>query len=182
MQNVFTGKTGSITLFKSSSGFQPELDDAATVLNTSFGAETTVVGRATGIHVAVQTDLEEFHEIGHRHPIVLQPGNIHISGSVDRAYLSGGLIMLLLGQRGLDQKQPAIYPQPSFSIRLDLNDPAAPTNTAELVIDGVKFQNWALKMPEDDFVMENVTFRALTLGILDTESGKKQTFKFPSAT
>jgi hypothetical protein len=177
MQNVFTGKTGSITLLKAGTG--PETDNAAVVLNTSFGSETPIVGRATGIQVAVQTDLEEFHEVGHRHAIVLHPGNIHISGSIDRAYISGGLILLLLGARGNSKAQPDIYAQPAFSIKVDLVDPAVPNNTAELILGGVKFQNWALKMPEDDFVLENVSFRALTIAVTDTEDSKAQDFKFP---
>jgi hypothetical protein len=31
----------------------------------------------------------------------------------------------------------------------------------------VKFHNWSFRIPEDDFVMENVTFRALSLEIVD---------------
>jgi hypothetical protein len=171
MQNVFTGKTGSITLTAApTSGANPEVDDASKVLTKVFSATPTVVGRATGIQVAVQTDLEEFHEIGHRHPIVLHPGDIHISGSIDRAYISGGLIQLLLGQRAKSASQPDTYVQPAFTLTLDLVDPAIPDNKAELVVDGVKFQNWGMTMPEDDFVMENVTFRALTIRITDTDN------------
>jgi hypothetical protein len=177
MQNVFTGKTGSITLSAGTTG--PEDNDATAVLNSAFGSATPQVGRATGIKVGVQTDLEEFHEIGHRHPIVLHPGNIHISGSMDRAYLSGGLIQLLLGRRAASSNQPAIYPQPAFKITIALTDPAVPTNTAELILDGVKFQNWGLTMPENDFVMENVTFRAMTISILDTENGNQLNPAFP---
>jgi hypothetical protein len=177
LQNVFTGKTGSITL--STSGTEPEPADATAVLTSAFGSATPEVGRATGIRVAVQTDLEEFHEIGHRHPIVLHPGDIHISGSIDRAYLSGGLILLLLGRRAKSANQPAIYPQPAFQIFVTLNDPAVPNNTAVLLLDGVKFQNWGFTMPEDDFVMENVTFRALTISILDSENGTALDPAFP---
>ncbi|GJH28947.1 hypothetical protein [Caballeronia novacaledonica] len=179
MQNVFTGKTARIML--NSTAPTPEGKDASVILKTSFAPDApVVVGRATGIQVAVQTDLEEFHEIGHRHPIVLQPGDIHISGSLDRAYIAGGLVMLLLGRRAQQSAQPDIYVQPSFTIQLDLNDPNVPTNTAELVIDGVKFQNWGFKMPEDDVVMENVSFRALTISVIDTEDGKAQTYGFAS--
>ncbi|SED65397.1 hypothetical protein SAMN05519104_4014 [Rhizobiales bacterium GAS188] len=181
MQNVFTGKTGSITLSATDTqGVSPEADDAASVLTSAFGSVAPQVGRATGIQVAVQTDLDEFHEIGHRHPIVLHPGNIHISGSIDRAYLSGALILLLLGQRAQDGKQPLTYPQPAFQIKFDLNDPAVPKNKAELVLDGVKFQNWGVKMPEDDFVMENVTFRALAISVVDTDGGTQIKPKFPA--
>jgi hypothetical protein len=169
MQNVFTGKTGTITLRTDTSS--PEDQDAATVAQDYFKNPAPVVGRATGIQVAVQTDLDEFHEIGHRHPIVLHPGDIHISGSIDRAYVSGALVMLLLGRRASSGAQPDVYVQPSFGLILDLNDPAVPDAHAKLEINDVKFQNWGVKMPEDDFVMENVTFRALSIHVVDTETG-----------
>ena len=100
--------------------------------------------------------------------MVLHPGNIHISGSIDHAYLSGALILLLLG-KGAAPSNAEPYVQPAFMIMLDLTDPAIPGSTASLVLDGVKFQNWGLKIPEDDFVMENLTFRALTLQVTDTD-------------
>jgi hypothetical protein len=178
LQNVFTGKTGSINL--STTGTDPEAADATAVLTSAFGNATPTVGRATGIRVAVQTDLEEFHEIGHRHPIVLHPGNIHISGSMDRAYLSGGLILLLLGRRAGATNQPDTYPQPAFTIFVDLSDPAVPGKAAGLVLNGVKFQNWGFTMPENDFVMENVTFRAMSISALDTDNGTRLDPAFPA--
>ncbi|MGB9365474.1 MAG: hypothetical protein WCE79_05635 [Xanthobacteraceae bacterium] len=178
LQNVFTGKTASITL--STSGTLPEQADANAVLATSFGDTNPVVGRATGIRVMVQTDLEEFHEIGHRHPIVLHPGDIHISGSIDRAYLSGAMLMLLLGRRGSPDNQPPTYPQPAFTLNVFLQDPAVPTQGSTMVLDGVKLQNWGFTMPEDDFVMENVTFKALTISVLDFDTGNRLIPQFPN--
>ena len=49
---------------------------------------------------------------------------------------------------------------------MDLNDPAVP-GLARLDIGGVKFQNGSLCLPEDDIVMEQVTFRAKTIQIAD---------------
>ena len=43
----------------------------------------------------VDTDLEGFHEVGRRHAVSLNPGNIHISGKVGRAYINGALLFLL---------------------------------------------------------------------------------------
>ena len=188
MQSVFTGKTAKITLNAaaaqaSSAGaanagagggqLPPERDAANKVLSSSyFGGAPPVVGRATGVHVAVTTNLQEFHEIGRRHPVVLHPGDISISGSIDRAYVSGALITLLLGQ-GVTKQGAAAEPfaQPAFDITVALNDPAKPgpngNPTAELVLSEVKFHNWAFRIPEDDFVMENVTFRALSFEIVD---------------
>lgn len=171
MQNVFTGKTAKITLNQGAAS--PERDEAGKVLGAyADGAPPVVVGRATGVHVAVTTHLEEFHEIGQRHPVVLHPGDISISGSLDRAYVSGGLITLLLGKGAAGQGGAAEpFPQPVFDLTIALNDPAVPDATAELVLTGVKFHNWAFSLPEDEFVMENVTFRALRLDIVDTPSG-----------
>jgi hypothetical protein len=40
---------------------------------------------------------------------------------------------------------------------------------AELVISGVKFQNWGYSLPENDFVLEYATFKALSVDIVDAE-------------
>src|SRR4051812_38148584 len=114
MQNVFTGKTAKITLNNGTGG--PERDVAGLVMGSYLGAiAPVVVGRATGVHVAVTTNLEEFHEIGRRHAVVLHPGDISISGSLDRAYVSGALITLLLGKGVAGQGGAAEpFPQPAF--------------------------------------------------------------------
>ena len=43
-------------------------------------------------------------------------------------------------------------------------------NTVSLELKGVKFQNWGVAMPEDDFVMENLSFKALTISVVDQEA------------
>src|SRR5687768_2152341 len=90
--NVYTGSNGPLTLADEDTA---EGRDAKTI--TEF-FEIQTVGRVTGVRLAVQTDLEEFHEVGRRHPTSLHPGNIHISGSVERAYINGALLFLLLGR------------------------------------------------------------------------------------
>jgi len=169
MLNVFTGKTGRIQLFVPSAT-SPESNDAKAVFKNYGKDESPPVGRVTNIEIVVDTDLEEFHEIGRRHPVVLQPGNIHIGGHIERAYLSGAIIALLLGRGTSANAIAEPYVQPSFGIIVDLSDPAVTGNDAQLVLDGVKFENWGMTMPEDDFVMENVTFKALTLHIIDKEA------------
>ena len=170
MLNVFTGKTGRIQLFVPNAAASPEANDAKAVFKNYGSDESPPVGRVTNIEVVVQTDLEEFHEIGRRHPVVLQPGDIHIGGRIERAYLSGAIIALLLGRGTSANVIAEPYVQPSFGIIVDLSDPAVPGNDAQLVLDGVKFENWGMTMPENDFVMENVTFKALTLHIVDKEA------------
>jgi hypothetical protein len=162
--NVYTGSNGTLTLADEDT---PEGRDAKTV--TEF-FEIQTVGRVTGVRLAVQTDLEEFHEIGRRHPTSLHPGNIHISGTVERAYINGALLFLLLGQGARPTAVNEPYVQPTFNMTVTLTDPAFPGNSQGLELRGVKFQNWSYAMPEEDFVMENVSFRALTIRVLGTSA------------
>jgi hypothetical protein len=162
--NVFTGANGTLTLAFEDT---PEGRDAQSIIELY---EITTVGRVTNVEVCIQTDLEEFHEIGRRHATSLHPGNIHISGKVGRAYINGALLWLLQGRGAAPTQIPEPYVQPVFSMRLALNDPAVPGNTSALELRGVKFQNWSYVMPEDDFVMENLSFMALTISILDSEA------------
>jgi len=52
---------------------------------------------------------------------------------------------------------------------VSVNDPAAPDTTSVLTIHGVKLENWVYSLPEDDFVMESVTFKGLFISVEDTE-------------
>jgi hypothetical protein len=165
--NVFTGKNGTLTL---SSDASPEGKDAGAVLSAyNNKSAAPVIARLTNVEVYVETGLEEFHEIGRRHAVSLHPGDIHIHGKIGRAYVNGELLFLLMGRGAATPHVKEPYVQPVFQMKLDLNDPAiAPAAPVELVIDGVKLQNWAQTIPEEGFVMENVTFKALTVAINDT--------------
>jgi len=118
----------------------------------------------------VQTDLEEFHEIGRRHPTSLHPGNIHISGKITRAHINGALLFLLLGRGARPTAEAEPYVQPVFNMVVTLTDTAVPGNAAGLELKGVKLQNWGYSLPEEDFVMENVTFKALTIRVADKDA------------
>lgn len=161
LTNVYTGANGTLTLAVEDT---PEGQDAKAILDTY---EIVTVGRVTGVQICVQTDLEEFHEIGRRHATSLHPGNIHISGKVDQAYMNGSLLFLLLGKGAAPNSIAEPYVQPTFNMSVRLNDPAVPGNTAAMELKGVKFQNWSYAMPEDDFVLQNVTFKALTISVVD---------------
>lgn len=177
MTNVFTGSNGTLTLADENT---PEGLDAKAILDSY---ELRTVGRVTGIEIYVQTDLQEYHEIGRRHPTSLHPGDIHIGGKVDRAYINGALLFLLQGQGSAPTSVAEPYVQPTFNMTVSVNDPAVPGNTAGLELKGVKFQNWAYSLPEEDFVMENVTFKALTIRVLDKEApagGGEATAKAPA--
>jgi hypothetical protein len=160
---VFTGAHGTLTL---ASDDTPEGADAKAVVDT-FAIQT--VGRVSDVQVQVDTALKEFYEVGRRHPVSLSPGDIGISGSVGRAYVNGALLFLLLGRGVSPTAQAEPYVQPTFSITLQLKDPTRPANSLSLEIGGVKFQNWHYTLPEDEFVMENLRFKALTIRVLDRD-------------
>jgi hypothetical protein len=167
LTNVYTGSNGTLTLANEDT---PEGADANIVIS-AYQVQT--VGRVTGIQICVQTDLEEFHEIGRRHAVSLHPGNIHISGKIDRAYINGAMLFLLQGQGSAPTLVDEVanpYVQPTFNMTVALKDPAFPGNSATLEIGKVKFQNWSYSMPEEDFVMENVTFKAISIRVLDREA------------
>ena len=165
LTEVFTGAHGTLTLANEDT---PEGQDARAVIDT-WGVQT--IGRLTDVEVRVDTSLKEFYEVGRRHPVSLSPGDIAISGVVGRAYVNGALLALLMGRGSAPSAIAEPYPQPSFNVALNLNDPAHPGNTVSLEIGGVKFQNWHYTLPDDDFVVEDLCFRALTIRVIDREGG-----------
>jgi hypothetical protein len=173
LTEVFTGAHGTLTL---ASEDTPEGADAKKVVDT-FAIQT--VGRLTDVEVRVDTALRAFHEVGRRHPVSLSPGNIAVSGCVGRAYVNGALLGLLLGRGAAPVAQPEPYVQPSFTISVRLADPARPGTSLSLEIGGVKFENWAWTMPEDDFVVENLRFQALTIRVVDRDGSGGATGESP---
>jgi hypothetical protein len=172
--NVFTGADG--TLLVASFDSVPGADGTAIMEHFEI---SQAVGRVTGVRINVDTDLREFFEIGFRHVTSLHEGDIHISGSVDRAYINGALLALLMGRKAYDASAVRMF-QPELNMAVELNDPA--DGRRELLsLLGVKFQNWSLALPEDDIVMENVTFRARSIRIneFDAPDGESLTPKFP---
>lgn len=165
LTEVFTGAHGTLTLANEDT---PEGRDAQAIIEEW---EVQTVGRLTNVEVRVDTALKEFWEVGRRHPVSLSPGDIAISGTVGRAYVNGALVSLLMGRGAAPTAIPEPYVQPSFTITLRLNDPAHPGNTVSLEIGGVKFENWQFVLPEDDFVVEDLRFRALTIRVVDREGG-----------
>jgi hypothetical protein len=164
LTNVYTGSSGSLTLANENNA---DGDDAKAILDAY---ETQTLGRVTDVQIVVRTRLDEYHEIGRRHASSLHPGDVSITGTVRRAYVNGALLFLLLG-RGAGASSPAEpYPHPTFNLAVALADPAAPGNTLTLELKGVKFQEWAYGLPEEDFVMENLSFKALAISVVDKEA------------
>lgn len=161
--NVFRGSDATLTLANEDT---PEGQAAQEVIEFY---NLSPVGRAVDVEVNVQTELESFHEVGKRHPAALRPGNINVSGKIGRAYINGALLRLLLGKGAVTEREAEPYPQPSFKLMLDLKDPAIPTTSSTLTVHGVKLENWAYNLPEDDFVMESVSFKGLFITVEDKE-------------
>jgi hypothetical protein len=160
--NVFTGSDGALTFAPLDT---PPGSDAESIISRYEIA--TAVGRVTGVRVTINTDLREFFEIGFRHVISLHEGDIHICGEIDRAYINGALLGLLMGRKGfLDTAKSQRTFQPEFNMTLQLDDPAT-SGQAHVTLNGVKFQNWSFSLPEDDILMEQVTFRAKSIDVAD---------------
>jgi hypothetical protein len=177
LTNVFTGAHGTISLAVEGT---PAQQGDFNAITTAYG-ETVFnpVGRVVDVELCVQTELQEFYEIGARDVQRLSPGNVHYSGKIGRAYMNGSLLFLLLGRDANDGGSATI--QPRFTLNLELKNPHFPDNLLKLVVTGVKFENWALRVPQDTFVMENVTFKAVDIRIKDKEAGSDIAVAFPEA-
>jgi hypothetical protein len=158
--NIFRGSDATLVL---------AVDDASTVeggLADGLINEyefSNVVGRLSDVTIRVENDVRAYHEIGKRLPSELRPGNVNISGSASRAHINGAMLRLLLGEAAASPPPTDGLPQPTFNIVVTLKNPSLPDNSSTVTIFGVKFESWSFHLPEDDFVMEGVTFRAMRI-------------------
>ncbi len=158
--SVYTGADGSITLST------PEGTEGEAAQGVIDEHEMVSVGRATGITVESQSDVKAFHEIGQRYASELRPGNINIRGTIDRAYINGALLKLMLGEAA-SSRPPASWAQPAFNITVLVDNPALPGTRSSITLHEVKLDQWNYTMPEDDFVMEGASFQALYMTVED---------------
>lgn len=178
LNDVYSGADGILVL--GAGGTDAESADA-TAINELEAFSIFDVGRVTGVELHVDTDLREFHEVGRRHAVSLHPGNIHIWGTIDRAYVNGALLYMLLGRGASPNNVAEPYVQPALSMNLVCQNPAVPGHRNVIDVIDIKFENWAVRMPEDEFVMEKVRFRALRLNVRDDEGGEIRVPAFPAA-
>ena len=78
----------------------------------------------------------------------------------------GGLLRLMLGDAA-DSRPAGSFVSPSFNLSLRLENPSLPGVTSTVTVMGVKLEEWSYELPEDDFAMENVNFRALFVKVED---------------
>ena len=158
--NVFTGADGSMSL---SVPQGTEGEKAQEVLDAY---ELISVGRVQNVRVEVSSDVKAFHEIGQRYATELRPGNISIKGTIGRAYINGAMLKLLLGEAA-SSRPASSWAQPAFNISLLVKNPAVPDASNTVTLHDVKIDNWVYNMPEDDFLLESVSFQALYLTVED---------------
>ena len=155
--------------------------DGELVLNVAEGApgadtlstyfpDDSPVGRLKNISVYVTMDIKAFHELGSQRPTELRAGNIHIGGTVERAYINGALLKLMLGTYA-DQPEAPAANVPSFNMTVTLDNfqqEGEAGNSVMKVLD-VYFDTWQFNLPEDDFVLEKLSFKARRITVEDKE-------------
>jgi hypothetical protein len=158
--SVFTGADGSLAL---STQQTPE-GTAAQAAIDQFGVQ--VIGRVQDVTVQVNSDIKPFHEVGQRYATQLRPGNVEVRGTIGRAYINGAMLTLLLGEAA-GSRPAQSWTQPTFSMTLVASNSAVPGVTSTLTLHDVKIESWNFHMPEDDFLLESVGFRALFITVGD---------------
>lgn len=158
--NVYRGSDGTISVATE----QGAEGDKAKEIAEAFSL--TPVGRVTGVTVRVTSDVKPFHELGQRIATELRPGNVDVYGTIDRAYINGALLKLMLGDAA-NSRPAGTFITPSFNLSLRLENPSLPGNSATVTVIGVKFSEWIYDLPEDDFVTEKLAFRALWVKVED---------------
>jgi hypothetical protein len=120
----------------------------------------TPVGRVSGVTIRVTNDVRAFHELGQRFATELRPGNMNVYGTIERAHINGALLRLMLGEAA-ESRPAGAFVGPSFNLSVRLQNPAVPDASASVTVMGVQINEWNYTLPEDDFVMERASFRAL---------------------
>ena len=126
---TFFGTDGTLTI-ANQTAMEPD------ALTTYFG-EGNVVGRVVDVELSVATQVRPFHEVGRRLPKELRAGRIAIAGSVERAYVNGALLRLMLGQYATAE-EAAGFTIPSFDMKLMLDNLLPPGDPGNSVADRLR--------------------------------------------
>jgi hypothetical protein len=158
--NTYYGNDGTLSLA------DPDAFDTDTF--TNYFGESGAVGRLTNVKLYVTTDIKVFHGLGARAPQELRAGSFYIGGTVERAYINGALLKLMLGQYAESEETTPLKP-PSFNMKLILDNlkPEGDEGNSILTVFGVMFDSWQLNWPEEDFVLEKLSFKARRIMVED---------------
>jgi len=113
----------------------------------------SVIGKARSISVEVSSGIEPIYGVGNRDPVILKEGRREITGSLERVFFDSTYF---------DAIGAATDYQPSFRIRAKIG--AGPDMT--LTLEGVKFETWSPDMPQDDYLVESLDFRAKSISLV----------------
>lgn len=160
--STFAGVDGILTLS------DQDAFDADTF--TAYFGEGGAVGRVTNVTLNVSTDVRAFHELGAHAAKELRAGNIHVSGTVERAFINGALLRLMLGQYA-ESEEASPFKIPTFNMKVSLDNymREGDEGNSVLTVYGVIFHSWQFRLPEDDFAMENLSFVARRVSVGDTQ-------------
>jgi hypothetical protein len=161
---VYSGSDGTISVAVETG----PAGDAAKAVADAYSL--TPVGRAVGVTVRVTNEVKPFHELGQRFATELRGGNINVFGTIDRAYINGALLKLMVGTDPATTRPAGTMVNPTFKLSLLHKNPAAPDVTATVTVMGVQFDEWSYAMPEDDFVVERASFRALWVKVEESKA------------
>ena len=135
---------------------------------TGYFGESGTVGRLKNVTLQVTMAIKPFYELGSRAPKELRAGNIAIGGSVERAFINGALLKMMLGEYAENQESTGFL-IPSFNMKLTLDNMRidGEEGNSILAVYGVIFSSWQFDLPEDDFVLEKLHFQAHRLAVED---------------
>lgn len=159
---TFFGTDGTLTVAN-----QTALD-ADTL--TKYMGQGSTIGRVQNVTISVSTEVKPFHEMGSRLPKELRAGKIAIGGTVERAFVNGALLRLMLGQYATDDEAAGfVVPTLDMVLTLDNQMPPGDDGNTVLTVYGVMFEGWDLNLPADDFVLEGLSYKAKRVKVGDTE-------------
>lgn len=164
--HTFHGVDGILTIADSPDS---PLDNGSPI-ETYFAEQNGVVGRVTNVAVAVHMEVKPFHEIGARIPKELRAGNISVTGTVQRAFVNGAMLRMLLGNYA-DNTEANAFAMPLFNMILSMNNLRGEEGqgSSKLTVFNVLFDSWQFNVPEDDFVLERLSFQARRVTVQDME-------------
>jgi len=111
------------------------------------------VGRASSLTLEVATGLDPFYELGSRKPAELVEGNEEITGTLTRAVIDTSLLAYASTSGQTSEKLPY------FNIKFVSQITGNPTVWCYCC----KAETWSPDLPQDDFITEDLDFRALYL-------------------
>jgi hypothetical protein len=166
----------NVTRFSSSDGILNLLTQNETMQNR-LANHLTTVGRVSNIEVKIESPTQVVYERGRRYTSNTNIERMEITGSINKVYINGALLKILLGTGEHIPKFKESHPAPIFCIEVEEKE--------AITLCNVEFQNWNPNIPEDDFVLENLSFKARSFVIGDEVqepilSEKEYLLEFPS--